>query len=295
MDATPAGAPDGLRDVAAGPYEGPLDLLLHLIRREHIDIFDIPIARITEQYLAAVEVMRGLQLDVASDFLVMAATLVHLKSRFLLPPDVRDDEEDEDAGLDPRDALRRKLLELARFQDAAVMLHDRAWLDRDVWARGMREPLAPADDSLPFQPVDVWRLISSLADCLSRAKEGVREITRDRITIAERIQAVLEVVRERSTFTFMDLVERAGGREEIVVTFLAVLELAKMHVLKLQQLGPGRPIHISRAVEEQSGLAGPASGPARGLAYGSGDGGLPGSFAETLREFEISSAIEAQK
>jgi segregation and condensation protein A len=231
----------------AGPYtvkleifEGPLDLLLHLIRRNQVDIYDIPIATITDQYLDYLKMMRSLNLDVAGEFLLMAATLLQIKSKTLLP---LPPEEEEEEGEDPRAELLNRLLEYQEYKEAAARLHERDMLDRDIFVQ--RDQTVESEDG-GLVEVGVFELIEALKDVLTRASiEAAYDITLDRITIEERIAQILEVVKsEGNGLLFTSLFSGASSREHIIVTFLALLELIKMRMIKVYQRTPFGPIEI---------------------------------------------------
>ena len=221
-------------------FEGPLDLLLHLIRRNQVDIYDIPIATITDQYLDYLKMMRSLNLDVAGEFLLMAATLLHIKSKTLLP---LPPEEEEEEGEDPRAELVNRLLEYQQYKEAAARLHERDMLDRDIF---VQENQAEESEDRGLVEVGVFELIEALKDVLNRAAiEAVYDITLDRITIEERIVQILEEVKlEGSGLLFSSLFHGASSKEDIIVTFLALLELIKMRLIKVYQRIPFGPIEI---------------------------------------------------
>ncbi len=230
-------------------FEGPLDLLLHLIKKNEISITDIPIATITEQYLATLELMQDLSLDVAGEFLVMAATLIHIKSRMLLP--ASEDAEEEEEGGDPRAELVRRLLEYQRFKDAAAQLEQREILTRDVFTRSGR-PVEEA--ALPtLREVSVFELLTALRRVLERLpKESVHEVTLDRITVREKMTLLLDTLRVQGQVLFEALFTEAKTRMEIVVTFLGMLELVKSRAIRIVQEELGGPIMIQAAVPEQA-------------------------------------------
>lgn len=233
-------------------FEGPLDLLLHLIKKNEVSITDIPIATITEQYLATVELMQDLSLDVAGEFLVMAATLIHIKSRMLLP--ASEDVEEDEEGADPRDELVRRLLEYQRFKDAAAQLEQREVLTRDVFVRSA----APMEDSaLPgFREVSVFELLTALRRVLERLpKDNVHEVTLDKITVREKMTLLLDTVRAQGRVLFEALFSEVKTRMEIVVTFLAMLELVKVRAIRIIQEELSGPIVIQAAVLEQAAEA----------------------------------------
>ena len=225
-------------------YEGPLDLLLHLIKKNEIDIADIPIAVITEQYLATLELMESLNLDVAGEYLVMAGTLVHVKSRMLLPPEEGEEEEDEEG--DPREELVRKLMECQRYKEAGQDLESREVLNRDVFNRRSEE--AQEGDAVQFEQVTVFDLLSAFQKVLERFPgESVHTVTLERISVREKMSLLLDRLRGSSKWVFQSLFEEAVSRMEVIVTFLALLELIKMRAVKVVQEERMGPIHIEAA------------------------------------------------
>ena len=234
-------------------FEGPLDLLLHLIKKNEVTITDIPIAAITEQYLATLELMQTLNLDVAGEFLVMAATLIHIKSRELLPGG--DEEPDEDEGVDPRAELVRRLLEYQRYKEAAAELEQREVLTRDVFVRAP----APAEETGPreFREVSVFELLGALKRVIDRLpKDMAHEVTLEKITVREKMTMLLDKLRGETRVTFDSLFAEVKNRMEIVVTFLAMLELVKVRAIRIFQDEPGGEIAIQAAagMEEAADL-----------------------------------------
>ncbi|MCP4502856.1 MAG: segregation/condensation protein A [Deltaproteobacteria bacterium] len=220
-------------------FEGPFDLLLHLIGKESIDIFDIPIARITEQYLAVLENMAALDLDIAGEFLVMASSLAHIKSKMLLPK-VKEEEDEED----PRAALVRRLLQYKKFQRAAIAFEGMHWLGRDMYrrppgARSFDEQEAPArPKEAELQAVDTLELIRMLHRMLKKSKRRVvHEVILERLNVGARINDLVDFAKERDHFTLRDIVGRFGGysKQNIIVTLLAILEMTKLKLLKVAQ------------------------------------------------------------
>ncbi len=233
-------------------FEGPLDLLLHLIKRNEVDIYDIPIALVTGQYLEYIEMMKEMNLDLAGEFLVMAATLVHIKSRMLLPADESAPEEEED-GADPRDELVRRLLEYQRFKEAAKELSDKTILGRDVFSRGPNLSLEGLDEEMGFANVSVFELMEAFKVILARAPRERRiELTAERFKIADKINHVLEVIGSGGSATFTSLFPDGATRGEIIVTFLAVLELAKLLMIKIHQTENG-VIRVYTPAEKKEG------------------------------------------
>jgi segregation and condensation protein A len=235
-------------------FEGPLDLLLHLIRLNEVEITDIPVALIAEQYLSYIDLMRELDLDVAGEYLVMAATLAWIKSRMLLPPDGSGDEDEE---IDPRAELAARLLEYQRFKEAAGELGERRLLGRDVFgARG------PAPEKVPDEEreveVGLFELLEAFRTALRAATHSgaAHEVEVELVTVRDRMLVVMKSLDLRDSLEFGDVIRdedgRLGSRTIIVTTFLALLELTRLQVLRLFQSidergVPRGPIHLRRA------------------------------------------------
>ncbi|MFQ5667451.1 MAG: segregation and condensation protein A [Candidatus Binatia bacterium] len=234
--------PPPQRDSRASPYrvrldvfEGPLDLLLHLIKKNEVEITDIPIATITEQYIAYLEVLHELRLDVAGEFLVMAATLTLIKSRMLLPPTTDDEDKEEP---DPRASLVQQLLEYQRYREAALELSERPLLRRDVFARVPSSDVAPgsAPGEAPPLQLTLWALVEALRAVLKRARpEAVHEIVPDTISLHDRARALLRTLAAVRAADFESLFDEDASRLEITITFLALLELMKMGAVRAIQ------------------------------------------------------------
>jgi segregation and condensation protein A len=229
-------------------FEGPLDLLLHLIKKNEVDVTNIPVATITEQYLSYLDLMRDLSLDVASEYLVMAATLMLLKSRLLLPSPESDDDEEAD----PRADLVRQLLEYQRYREAAASLAERPWLRRDVF---VREPSAdgvpPDPDAKPLVRVTLWELMAAFRTVLARAQpDPVHQVEAEAVSLRDRITDVLRTLGVARRLTFDSLFGEAPRRSFVIVTFLAVLELAKLGAIETVQEEILGPIFIVLAVED---------------------------------------------
>jgi segregation and condensation protein A len=226
-------------------FEGPLDLLLHLIRKHEVNIHDIPIALITEQYLQYIELMQELNLDVAGEFLVMAATLIHIKSRTLLPRPPTDEElaqEEED----PREALVRRLLEHQRFKAAAELLHDRETLRSAQW---MRSDAAVAEvageDVEPELEVDLFSLMAAFRGVLDRAKHRPKVLLPpEQISIESRIEVLLTRLSETEACGFEDLFGDVATRGDLIVTFLALLEMIRLKLVRIFQAGAFGEIRV---------------------------------------------------
>ena len=225
------------------PFEGPLDLILHLVKEHEVDLFDIPIAKITESYVATLEAMRELDIDVAGEFLHMAAQLALMKSRLLLPrTEVAEDASaPEDAGVDPRAELVRRLLEYQKYKAAGEELGGRDILERTVFVRRARaERPAQPDGPEGLADVSVFKLIEALDRALAHARPDTsHEIETDRLTISDAIARVADVLRLRRRATFEELLagpaERRGDRAAIIATFLAILEMAKLKLVRIFQ------------------------------------------------------------
>lgn len=231
-------------EVKLEAFSGPLDLLLHLIRKHEINIYDIPIALITRQYLEYLHVMKELDLSFAGDFLVMASTLIHIKSRMLLPQETGP-EPGEEEGEDPRSELVRRLVEYQQFKEVAGRLSDQEKLWRQMF---QREP----EQSQPLREVfsddvHVFDLLSALQEVLAQAdaSPGI-EFTSDTMTVQDRINSVIERLEEIPTLSFAALFEGATDRLMVIVTFLALLELVRMKLVRMTQVDFCGPIRIAR-------------------------------------------------
>jgi len=231
--------PDAL-EVILEAFEGPLDLLLYLIRRQNLDILDIPIADITEQYINYIQMMQDMRFELAAEYLLMAAMLAEIKSRMLLPR-VNVDEEDEEG--DPRAELIRRLQEYERFKQAAEDLDELPQLGRDVHSVKVDAPHKNVD--LPPPDVDLKEILLALKDVMNRADMFTsHHIQQEPLSLRERMSRVLETVNS-STFTdFTDLFDLAEGRPGVVVTFMATLELIKQQLIELVQNESFGTIHV---------------------------------------------------
>jgi segregation and condensation protein A len=239
------------------PFEGPLDLILHLVKEHEVDLFDIPLARITESYLATLEAMRQLDIDIAGEFLHMAAQLMLMKSKLLLPrTEVAEDAPGpEELGVDPRAELVRRLLEYQKYRAAGEELGSRDILDRTVFVRRAQaeRPAAP-DGPEGLADVSVYKLIEALDRVLEHARpEVAHEVVTDRLTITDAISAVAEVLRLQRRATFEELLagppERRHTRSNVIATFLAILEMARLKLIRifqaaLEEAGPGAEILV---------------------------------------------------
>nr|WP_216620144.1 segregation/condensation protein A [Myxococcus xanthus] len=239
--------------IALPNFEGPLDLLLHLIKEHRVDIFDIPLALITEKYLEHLERMREINLDIAGEFLVMASTLAHLKSRMLLPrQDVVSAQEGAEVLAvaeeteDPRAELVRRLLEYQKYKDAAEQLATQDLLGRDVFARNVPVEAVPIpEEEVGLQEFSVLKLVEALDRVLERLQPKLQhEVVRERVTLSEAILRVVERLRPHGQVLFESLFteEETPSRQEVVITFLAILEMVKRRLIRVVQDEPLGPI-----------------------------------------------------
>jgi segregation and condensation protein A len=233
-------------------FDGPMELLLHLIRKNEVDIYDIPIAEITRQYLEILDLMEVLNIDLASVFLVMAATLIHIKSKMLLPPPHEDGTTDE-PGEDPRNELVARLLEYERYKEAAQQLHQQeeiraaTWVRPEAAARAFLPSNGHADPPEGLVEVDLFELISAFREVLDRARQRVDLVyERETISIEEMITRLESRLAAGSQCTFVDLFEGAYDRATIIVTFLALLEMVRLHRLRIFQQKLFGTIHVMR-------------------------------------------------
>ena len=223
-------------------FEGPLDLLLHLIKKNEVNIHDIPIALITQQYLDAIQLMQELNLDVAGEFLVMAATLIHIKSKMLLPrPETAAGVEGEEE--DPRDALVRRLLEHQKFKAAAELLHEREQLRSAQWLRpDERVAELAGDDYEPELEVDLFSLLTAFQAVVERAKLRPKVLLPpEQMPVEVRIEQLLERLSETEACGFEELFADVNDRGGLIVTFLALLEMIRLKLVRVFQAGSLRP------------------------------------------------------
>lgn len=243
---------NGAFAVALPVFEGPLDLLLSLIQEHKLDIFDIPISFVTDRYLAYMDAAQALNIDLAGEYLLMAATLAHIKSRMLLPREESADAPDGEPGPDPREELVRRLLEYQKYKDAGQRIGAMPQLGRDVFVRRAKEdlPLAPGDAAYLKSPeLSVYRLIELLARVLrERRIEIPHEVFVERLSIGDRISVITDRLRELPRITFTSLFEDLGDRDRhrVVPTFLALLEMARLKLIQVHQPERHAEIYISR-------------------------------------------------
>ncbi len=230
-------------------FEGPLDLLLYLIKKNEIDIYNIPVALITEQYLQYLKMIKSLNLDLAGEYLVMASTLIHIKSRMLLPEPEEPEEEEED----PRAELVRQLLEYQAFKEAATNLSQRPILERDVFTRAAFLPeeiekLPPGEEELI--EVSIFELIEAFHRLVSRIdRKDLLEFNMEKMSVTDIINDILERLSSEKNITFEELLGEKKERWRIIYTFLALLELIKLKMVKAYQTTSFGVIRIFPAVE----------------------------------------------
>lgn len=239
-------------------FEGPLDLLLHLIKRDEVDIYDIPIAHITQQYLAYIELMRQLDLEVAGEFLVMAATLMRIKAKMLLPLPAPGEEEDEG---DPREELVQRLVEYRQFKEAAGTLKGREEERRQLYERGM----LPGEDEagpLPLAPATLFDLLDALNRVMSRIPEqAVYEVQGEIYGVEEKMSLIARTVAEQGSVSFTTLMLACRVRAEVIVTFIALLELVKLGQVGVTQAEAFGDILIVARTPEGSEADAPVESP----------------------------------
>jgi segregation and condensation protein A len=216
-----------------GKFAGPLDLLLYLIKQEQANIFDIPIARITDEYLKYVRLMKRLDISLATDFIVMAATLIEIKSKMLLPREITGETEEEDAE-DPREALVRQLLEHQKYKNAAQMLYERSTVEQAVFPRGRIE----SDENNAETNATVFDLLTVFQKILSRHKTEIQmEIEREEVSLADMLKNLKRRIFETNELNLLTFFEEMHTRRELVTAFIAVLEIVRTESVKLTQSG----------------------------------------------------------
>ena len=240
--------PEDAPRITLPEFEGPLDLLLYLIRRDKIDIHDIPIAPITRSYMEYLALMQDLNLDVAGDFMVMAATLIHIKSKMLVPVDPTEAQGDDEQE-DPRDLLVQRLLEFQRYKEAAGILHQQAQIRAATWPRP--ETVLPAFDDRGEEMLEagLFDLVSAFKELLDRRKTLFdHEVASDGKSIEQRIDELLAIIREGESLDFLELFATQETKADMIVTFLALLELIRLKRVKVYQRGIFGPIRVFRPI-----------------------------------------------
>lgn len=228
-------------------FEGPLDLLLYLIKRNDINIYDIPIAKITDQYLQYMELMRLLDLDIASEFLVVAATLIEIKSKMLLPKPVLEEVQSE---LDPRADLVNRLLEYQKFKNVAEDLRKRELIYKDIFTRPDETIALPREESEIYFEASLFDLITAFTKALKEVpKEIFYEVVKDEFTVEQKIHDILRLLLNTSAVNLDELFSNSKSKLETVATFLAILELIRLHEILVQQKGIFGQIVVRRYEE----------------------------------------------
>ncbi len=230
-------------------FSGPLDLLLYLIKKEEVDIYNIPIARITSQYLRYIEMMHGLNLEIAGEFVLMAATLIRLKARLLLPRDESDSEE-----IDPREELILALVEYKKFKEAGEILRENALMEERNYVPP--SPVGKIEGRVEEEPVTgLFDLLMAFRDVLSaRPDETVHEVEQEEINIEERVNIVMELLANKESATFRELFADIPRKIVAVVTFLAILELARHRRIRLMQARPFTEMRVYRGEKFEAGV-----------------------------------------
>jgi segregation and condensation protein A len=242
-----ATAPRGAEYAVVLPsFEGPLDLLLHLCQKHELDILEIPIGFVTEKYLEYLALMQLMQLDVASEYLVMAATLAHIKSKSLLPapPPGQEDETTEEEE-DPREALIRRLLDYQRYKQAAQDLAARGIAGRDVFSRGVAIEEAVPEGLAPLAEISVFAMVEAFQRVLDRSKVKISlDLVAERVNLSDRIHELVDVFRTRTRVTFEELFDGLSTKFDLVITFLALLEMTRLRMTRLFQTEPLSPLYV---------------------------------------------------
>jgi segregation and condensation protein A len=234
-------------------FEGPLDLLLHLIKEQKLDIYDIPIAQITRQYMDYLEMLQELNLDLVGEYLVMAAELARIKSKLLLPAPEVGDEFDARGGEDPRAELMRRLQEYQRYRDAAFELrlkeHDR----QQVFVRGGQIEIEESSEEKESVSASVFDLLKAYQKILNtKSFEKDYEIEINELSVTDQIQHIMEILNSSESVTFESLFTVLNTRQEVVVTFLAILELMRLKLLRVQQVRHFETIRIYKSADQET-------------------------------------------
>lgn len=212
-------------------FEGPMDLLIHLIKKNEVDIYDIPIALITDQYLEYIEWMKSMNIDLAGDFLVMAATLTQIKSKMLLPASEEDEEEE-----DPRTEITKPLLEYLQMKSAAEDLAGRNLLGEDIFVRHFAREEYPLNQEEEIIKVGLFELIDAFQKILKNISAGAGlDLSPDRISVKERISELVDIFAKQGSITFGELFPANADKSEVIVTFLAILEMVRLSLVRIVQ------------------------------------------------------------
>lgn len=228
-------------------FEGPLDLLLHLIRENKIDIYDIPISIITRQYLEYIALMNELNLEIASEFIVMAATLIYIKSRMLLPIEENTDEPIED----PRANLVNRLLEYQAYKEVSQLMRDREQYWSNVYYRDFDNNNPQIEKELTLFDLNIYDMISALKRIIEKAPPDVMIVSRETLTVKDRITTVLDIINERKTVRFEDLFSSDITKRQIIITFMAILEILRLGLARAYQESFFSAIWLTLQPEEE--------------------------------------------
>ncbi len=234
-------------------FEGPLDLLLHLCQKHELNVIDIPIGFVTEKYLEYLAVMQLIELDVAAEYLVMAATLAHIKSKMLLPtpPPGQEDETVAEDEIDPREALVRRLLEYQKYKHAGEALAGRGVAGRDVFGRGIRLEEVESIGLPPLAEIPLFSLVDAFQRVLDKSKLKLsHDVVADLISLGDRIGQLSDLLAGRRRLAFEDLFENLSTKFDLVITFLALLEMTRLRMTRLFQAEPFGPLYVELAVAE---------------------------------------------
>jgi segregation and condensation protein A len=240
-------------------FEGPLDLLLYLIRKDKVDIHDIPIAPITRQYMEYLELMQQMNLDVAGEFLVMAATLIHIKAKMLVPVDPTEAQGDEDQ-VDPREALVQRLLEFQRYKEAAGLLHQKGQIRAATFTRP--DTVLPAFDDAGEEMLEagLFDLVSAFKEMLERRKTLLaHEVEPEGKSVEERMEELLALMKEGESLEFLEMFASLQTKADMIVTFLALLELIRLKRVKVYQRGLFGAIRVFRPLGPDAALPSPSA------------------------------------
>lgn len=229
-------------------FEGPLDLLMHLIKKNDLDVYDIPVAFVLEEYMRYIDTIRELDIDLAGDFLLMAAELAHIKSRLLLPEEDSKQEIEEE---DPRSDLVRRLLEYQRYKEASEKFAERQMLGRDVFKQLCPERVEP-DTSGPIEG-DVYQLVEAFSKLLKKVPpKQMHDVAVDRISINDRIYQIAGLIKGKTTVNLEELLPDVRERFDIVITFIALLEMCRLKMIRVYQSSSCGPLHLQSIMEEVS-------------------------------------------
>ncbi len=270
-------------------FEGPLDLLLHLVRSNELDIYHLPIAQITDQYVAYINMFEELSLDVAGEYLLMAASLMYMKSRLLLPRDDEDDEEEDEEVAD----LVRQLAEYQRFREASEVLRDRLLLDRDVFRRSPTVPDGEAEE-VPLRQLDMADLFEALRRVLAKsAARRPHTVSREEFSVSDAARSMVNRLKAEERIEFQELFADDVPRGLVIATFLALLEMVKNQVIRAEQEGRFGPIwlrlvdqNVDETIANLTEMYGPQTSAAEALERAESESGetageTPGEFGDT--------------